>query len=478
MKRSISMPVKPYAEPPKTLKRSNETEKLFSTTDQIEIIDKSNDLINKTDNNCNNSSSIVDDDDHNDNDDDHFDDDHFNNETDNNSTEDQLSSLVDIRHLRRRTSTWFGTSTIEIATTEYSDDENADDLNTKKNNNKKNVDVEYNPSRRLIAKNGHQNVTFKKVPKRSLRYCKDIVTTLIEQEWGYTLTLFAATFFLSWFIFACLWYLIAQAHGDLDIDIVTKNRLSGDGKQPCVVGAFDFTGMFIHSLELQSTIGFGEKYPTEECPEGVFLFVMQIIISIGIEGAIVAVVYAKMAKPVKQISKLTFSKTACVHLRDGKLCLVFRVCDPREQKSILTMIRVYLVMDIETSEGEALKVNKELQIEGNGTGLIMWPETICHVINEMSPFYEFTEQHFNTKNYEIFVSLVGHSPTTGQQTESRTSYLRKEVSWGQRFTNVIIYDHIKDTYIINYDNFHTTFAVDTPIKSAYHHQQMKRIEKL
>ena len=72
------------------------------------------------------------------------------------------------------------------------------------------------------------------------------------------------------------------------------------------------TGMFIHSLELQSTIGFGERYPTEECPEGVFLFVIQIIISIAIEGAMVAVVYAKMSKPVKQISKLSFSKTACV----------------------------------------------------------------------------------------------------------------------------------------------------------------------
>ena len=187
--------------------------------------------------------------------------------------------------------------------------------------------ADYNSEKRLINQNGYQNVNFINIPERSVRYCKDMITTLvcifvffletiitlvyiqIEQNWTYSLALFAGSFFLSWFIFGCLWYLIGKAHGDLDF--LNGKRMS-DGKQPCVVGATTLMGMFIHSFEIQTTIGYGERYPTEECPEGVFLFVIQIIISIGFEGAMVSVVYAKLARPLTHISKLTFSKTACV----------------------------------------------------------------------------------------------------------------------------------------------------------------------
>jgi len=31
--------------------------------------------------------------------------------------------------------------------------------------------------------------------------------------------------------------------------------------------------------------------------------------------------------------------------RDGQLCLLFRVCDPREQQSIESKIRVYIIVD-------------------------------------------------------------------------------------------------------------------------------------
>lgn len=107
--------------------------------------------------------------------------------------------------------------------------------------------------------------------------------------------------------------MVAYSHGDLLFDEITGERL-GEGKYPCIVGVYDFTSMLIYSIETQTTIGFGEKYPSEECPETMFLFIMQIICSIAIEGGMVSIIYVKTARPVRQNTKLKFSDKAVVSI--------------------------------------------------------------------------------------------------------------------------------------------------------------------
>lgn len=91
----------------------------------------------------------------------------------------------------------------------------------------------------------------------------------------------------------------------------------------------------------QVSIGFGEKYPNEECPEAIFLMVAQIITGIAIEGAMVGIVYAKMARPPKRPAELKFSRKAVVCQRDSKLCLLFRVCDIHEMHAVESKIHAY-----------------------------------------------------------------------------------------------------------------------------------------
>lgn len=129
--------------------------------------------------------------------------------------------------------------------------------------------------------------------------------------------MFVGSYFLSWTFFAILCYMVAFSHGDLMFDEVTGERL-GEGKEPCIIGVYDFTSMLIYSIETQTTIGFGEKYPSEECPETMFLFILQIIVSIAIEGGMISIIYAKTARPAKQLTKLKFSDKAVVRM--NKMC--------------------------------------------------------------------------------------------------------------------------------------------------------------
>lgn len=140
-----------------------------------------------------------------------------------------------------------------------------------------------------------------------------------------------------------VWYLIAYSHGDLKFDEITGERLS-EGPKPCVEGATDFLGFFIHSMEFQTTMG-GEMYPTESCPEGVFLAVFQIIAGALIEGVLISIVYMKLVRPPKRPSHMKFSKKAVICQRDQKLCLLFRVSDSNECHVIQSKVTAFWIQE-------------------------------------------------------------------------------------------------------------------------------------
>ncbi|KAH8413224.1 hypothetical protein KR009_008967 [Drosophila setifemur] len=327
---------------------------------------------------------------------------------------------------------------------------------------------------RVMEKNGKENVVFRRIPEKSWRYMRDLVTTLIELDWKYMLTLFLGSYFLSWLLFAALCYVVAYSHGDFVFDPVTGARL-GEGDSPCIYGVGNWVAMLIYSVETQSTLGFGEKYASEECPETIILFVLQMVSAALIEGCMVSVIYAKTARPARQMTKLKFSDKAVICYRDGQLCLLFRVCDPREQQSIESKIRVFMIVDKRTREGEVIKTHTELKLEGNGEQLIVWPDVVCHVIDETSPLFQFTTAKlFNAAQFELYVSIVGTSPATAQMTEAKTSFLPREIFWGQRFVNIIHYDPLNERYVVDYENFNSTISVDMPPRvSAKEHLKLE-----
>lgn len=318
---------------------------------------------------------------------------------------------------------------------------------------------------RVISKNGLRNITFQKIPERTMLFFKDFVTSLIEEQWRYTLMIFALSFFCSWMVFAFIWYVIALSHGDLDFDERTGERLS-DGPQPCVEKARSLAGFLLFSIETQMGIGFGNKYPTEECPEAVIVVMLQSIIGVAIEGAMVGIVFAKMTRPPKIPSELQFSRKATVCLRDGKLCLLFRVCDYRQKHVISTRIQAFF-FDEKKRLGRTFKYLRcNLQLENDGKLFLIWPTTVVHVIDSKSPLYAYSAHDLMTQRFEIVVTILGSSPSTGQLSETKSSYLSKEIHWGHRFQNMITYDYDRHTYVAHYDRLDMLVPVDTPLCSA------------
>ncbi|XP_054258073.1 ATP-sensitive inward rectifier potassium channel 12-like [Macrosteles quadrilineatus] len=319
--------------------------------------------------------------------------------------------------------------------------------------------------RRAVLKNGDKNVVQFHVSKKNRKYLQDLFTTMVDVQWRYSLIVFSMSFLLSWFGFGCVWWLIVITHGDLDPD-------RPDDWVPCVVNIEGFWSCFLFSVETQSTIGFGGRATTEECPEAMVVMCVQSIVGMVIQAFMVGFVFAKMARPKQRTQTLLFSRYAVISQRDGRLCLMFRVGDIRDKSHLIGVsLRVHLLRHYVTKEGELISpyLHKlEVQADDYDSELVMiWPMTVVHRIDEHSPLYRMSAADLMHDRFEIVVVMEGTTESTGQTSQARTSYLPSEVLWGHRFQPMVSYSKERMSYLIDYSLFHRTQQVDTPLCSAH-----------
>lgn len=323
---------------------------------------------------------------------------------------------------------------------------------------------------RVVLKNGDCNIyPFKTFTKLFVR---DIFTTLVDLRWRWTCLIFAMGFFGSWIIFAISWWIIAFMHGDLESEHLPNHQLASNWT-PCVLEIYDFTSCFLFSVETQHTTGYGLKSPTDECSSAIILMCVQNIIGLVIEAFLVGVVFAKLTRPKLRTQTIIFSKFAVICKRENVLYLMFRIGDVRRKSRIIeTKIKAQLIQSKKTAEGEYLKYHQtKLVVSADDCGddlFFIWPMTIIHKIDEVSPLYHLSAKELLTANFEIVVTLEGTIESTDQKTQARTSFLADEILWGHRFEQTIHEDEAHQGYKIDYDKFDETFMVDTPLCSAAH----------
>ncbi|CAH2098512.1 unnamed protein product [Euphydryas editha] len=314
--------------------------------------------------------------------------------------------------------------------------------------------------KRLITKRGVENVALiTNVPFEKIRLLNDTFHTLINLRWRWIVISTVVIHFAIWLVFAVFWYITALAHYDFEPEPPQKS---------CVTGGKDFVTIFLASVEAQTTIGFGDRAIDEECPESIFLFIMQLILGTGLSGVLTCVVYAKLTRPEK-LSRdgVGFSKKAVICMRDGRLCLMIRAWDLNYDHIISSEFTAHFINTRRTKEGEVIRYYAHtLRLQQRQ--FLLWPVTLVHEIDESSPFYRFTPQDIIENSYEITVSLKGASASMGTFTQSQTSYLPKEVVWGYRFPPVVKYDIHKQKYVIEHSKLDAIEQVHTPYCSAYH----------
>ncbi|KAK7938305.1 hypothetical protein WMY93_001631 [Mugilogobius chulae] len=272
---------------------------------------------------------------------------------------------------------------------------------------------------RFVEKNGRCNVQHGNLGGETSRYLSDLFTTLVDLKWRWNLLIFILTYTIAWLVMASMWWIIAYIRGDL-------NHGRDPAYTPCVANVYNFPSAFLFFIETEATIGYGHRYITEKCPEGIILFLFQSLLGSIVDAFLIGCMFIKMSQPKKRAETLMFSQDAVISQRDGKLCLMFRVGNLRNSHMVSAQIRCKLIKSRQTPEGEFLPLDQcELDV-GFGTGadqlFLVSPLTICHEINTKSPFFDLSQRSLMNEQFEIVVILEGIVETTGMTCQARTSY--------------------------------------------------------
>ncbi|NWV79262.1 KCNJ6 protein, partial [Dasyornis broadbenti] len=313
---------------------------------------------------------------------------------------------------------------------------------------------------RYVRKDGKCNVHHGNV-RETYRYLTDIFTTLVDLKWRFNLLIFVMVYTVTWLFFGMIWWLIAYMRGDMD-------HIGDSTWTPCVSNLNGFVSAFLFSIETETTIGYGYRVITDKCPEGIILLLVQSVLGSIVNAFMVGCMFVKISQPKKRAETLVFSTNAVISMRDGKLCLMFRVGDLRNSHIVEASIRAKLIKSKQTKEGEFIPLNQTDINVGYYTGddrlFLVSPLIISHEINQQSPFWEISKAQLPKEELEIVVILEGMVEATGMTCQARSSYITSEILWGYRFTPVLTLED--GFYEVDYNSFHETYETNTPVYSA------------
>jgi len=334
---------------------------------------------------------------------------------------------------------------------------------------------ESTQTRRVVSKVGKIN-THRHQKKQLTVIVKDLFISSIQISWSWTFFNFFGSYFLSWFLFAVIWYLIGLTHGDFDPENVKNPE-----HVVCVDNVVDFTSAFLFSIETQHTIGYGGRMTTEQCPFAILVMSIQSIIGVFLTACMTGIVFAKFTKPTHRGHSLLFSKNALITMRNGAFYLLCRVADLRPTHLIESHISAYVVRREVTAEGE--EIPHHLWAIEFGTDLdgtqdffqLFWPIVLSHRIDESSPLWSVSPTDLVTEKFEIIVTVEGTTPETGNNIQVRSSYLPSEILWGYKFEHSCVeFNTDLGKYEVSFDALNTIIKDNTPCMSPKSYEEMKK----
>ena len=318
---------------------------------------------------------------------------------------------------------------------------------------------------RFVTKDGKFSVALQNIGKHRRRYIQDLFTTFLDSRWRWLLLLFSSSFLFSWLIFGSLWWLV----------MVLRKKYNSTAV--CIDNVETWTAAFLFSVETQTTIGYGGRQVTPECPEGVVLLVFQTLVGVFINCSLLGLIFVKISRPRNRKDTVIFSSVATICSRDSKLCLMFRISDIRKRILYDCNLRGLLIHPKWSKEGEYLPYNvsdlkltiDNLQQEYAIRVLPFIPLTMMHLIDEESPLYDISAKDLADGNYEVVIILEGTVPNTGMVTQALKSYTSDEIYWGHRFK--LLFDkqsYIRGQWNVDLTDFDQTYddGGKTPVCSA------------
>ena len=283
------------------------------------------------------------------------------------------------------------------------------------------------PLPRLIARGRHDEVLAIGLPRPWFR---DLYHFALRISWARFLVLGIGLYIAANAVFALLYLIPGDA---------IANARPGS-----------FADAFFFSIQTMATIGYGVMSPATFYAN--LLMTLETAVGLMLIAVATGLVFARFSRPT---ARVLFSRVAVVGPHNGVPTLSFRAANLRHNQILQAEVRVGLLRDEETLEGDTIRRFYDLKLARERSPVFAMTFTVMHPIDHDSPLHGATEATLQAENAELIVTGTGIDETIAQPVHVRTSYLSHEILWDHRFVDLFGWTD-DGRQVIDYRRFHDT----------------------
>jgi inward rectifier potassium channel len=287
---------------------------------------------------------------------------------------------------------------------------------------------------RLVPRDGSNRLTGVIMRGGRRRLLNDVYYLMLQASWARLVVFIFGTYVVVNILFAVV-YVVAGGV---------------EGARPG-----EITDAFYFSVQTMATIGYGVMHPTTHLAN--VLVTVEAILGLLFFAMATGVLFAKFARPIGQ---LVFSNVAVVMPREGKPVMMFRVGNERRNHVVEATVKVSVVRDETTLEGERVRRWYELPLVRNTSPVFALTWSVMHVIDEQSKLFGATHESMQADRTEIVVTMIGLDSTLSANIHARHSYTYDEIIYDARFVDILSIDD-DGQRIIDFSRFHDVEPLKT-----------------
>jgi inward rectifier potassium channel len=208
-----------------------------------------------------------------------------------------------------------------------------------------------------------------------------------------------------------------------------------------------FLGDFFFSVETLATVGYGEMHP--QTLYGHTIAMIEIFTGLLMLALITGLMFARFSRPR---ARFLFSRYAVVRPIDGKLTLMFRAANERQNVVQDASAELRMLRNDVTSEGFRIRRIIDLPLVRSQHPVFSLGWNIMHIIDDASPLRHETSKTLDDREAIFILSLSGTDETTGQVLKARGEYPAEALRWNATFRDILEQDG--STLRIDYGKFH------------------------
>lgn len=203
-----------------------------------------------------------------------------------------------------------------------------------------------------------------------------------------------------------------------------------NGAQTDGTWAGDFAAAFFFSVQTFTTVGYGAVSPAGTAANilaaaGALVGLMGFALATGL-------FFSRFAKPKANIR---FSEKATIrpYKDTGYQSFQFQIVNERNNKVINLSAKVTMSWVEKGPEGHKARRFAFLPLERDEVFLFPLNWVIVHIIDEESPLWGKDKETLQEMEPEFLALLQGFDETFAQDVHANSSYLSRDVVWGQQF---------------------------------------------